>query len=222
MEKHISWIAENFEGPFMFESTGAKARIRGIEYCEEVSLQDRAIYNSINLSMKDDEKSKLSESSIDKAVVLGWFPKATSLPERMNVVGEMLSEAESLGIKKMLVDPGALPIGAGYGLELRTTMAIKSEYGLPTCLSSDNASSAWRFIKEPGFDTDQMYLATVAASTAAAQLFATDSIMYGSMLWTKEIFTTVSLIANAMSVVVAESNQVLGIERNIFVPPSED
>jgi tetrahydromethanopterin S-methyltransferase subunit H len=222
MEQHISWLADNFDGPFMFESTGAKARARGIEYCEEAGLQDRAIYNSINLSMKDDEKEHLKASSINKAVVLGWSPKATSLPERMKVVGSMISEAESLGIKKMIVDPGALPVGAGYGLELRTTIAIKSEYGLPTCLSSDNASSAWRFLKEPGFDSDQLYLATVVASTSAAQLFATDSIMYGSMLWTKEIFTTVSLIANAMSVAVAESNQALGVDRSIFVPPSDE
>jgi tetrahydromethanopterin S-methyltransferase subunit H len=218
MEKHLSWLGDTFDGPFMFESTNAKARIRAIEFCDESGLSDRAIYNSINLSMKDDEQEVLKNSSLDMAVVLGWFPRANTLPERMETINEVLTLAGTLGIEKVLVDPATMPVGAGYGLEYRTTLAIKSELGLPTCLGPHNAPSAWRFIRQPGLDDDSTRMAALVASTVAAQLFATDSVMYGSMSHTKEVFTSVALIANAMATAVAEANSALDIDRSIFDP----
>jgi tetrahydromethanopterin S-methyltransferase subunit H len=222
IEKHLSWLSDNFDGPFMFESTNAKARIRAIKYCDESGLSDRAIYNSVNLSMKDEEKDVLKNSSLDMGVVLGWSPRATSLPDRMETINEVLTLAGTLGIEKVLIDPATMPVGAGYGLEYRTTLAIKSELGLPTCLGPHNAPSAWRFIKQPGLDDNATMKAALVASTVAAQLFATDSVMYGSMSHTKEIFTAVALIANAMASAVTEANSTLDIDRSIFTPPTNE
>lgn len=220
MENHLSWLSEHFDGPIMFESTNAKARIRAIEFCDETGLNTRAIYNSINLSMKDEEKEALKNSSLNMAVVLGWSPRATSLPQRMETITDMVKLSKELGIEKILVDPATMPVGAGYGLEHRTIIAVKSELGLPTCLGPHNAPSAWRFIKEPGFDDESTHMATIIASTVASQVLATDSIMYGSMKRTKEVFAAVALISNAMATAITEANNVLGIDRDIFDPPT--
>jgi tetrahydromethanopterin S-methyltransferase subunit H len=222
MENHLSWLTDNFDGPFMFESTNAKARMRAIEYCDESGLSERTIYNSINLSMTDDEKDILKNSSINMAVVLGWSPRATTLSDRMETIKDVLTLSEFLGIEKLLVDPATMPIGAGYGLEYRTTLAIKSELGLPTCLGPHNAPSAWRFIRQTGLDDDSTQVAALVASTVAAQLFATDSVMYGSMIHTKEVFTSVALIGNAMASAVAEAYRALDIDRSIFVPRTNE
>ncbi|MFW9927591.1 MAG: hypothetical protein ACFFDM_12640 [Candidatus Thorarchaeota archaeon] len=220
MEQHLKWLADTFEGPFMFESTNSAARVRAIEYCEESGLADRAIYNSINLSMKDEEKETLKQSSLKMAVVLGWSPRATSLPERMDTIRDVLTLSESLGITKVIVDPATMPVGAGYGLEHRTTIAVKSELGLPTCLAPHNAPSAWRFIRQKGIDDARTQIATIVAATVAAQLFATDAIMFGSLYHSKEVFASVALIANAMAAAIAEANNALNIDRAIFNPPS--
>jgi len=220
MENHLSWLSEHFDGPIMFESTNSKARIRAIEFCDETGLNTRAIYNSINLSMKDEEKKGLKNSSLNMAVVLGWSPRATSLPQRMETITDMVKLSKELEIEKILVDPATMPVGAGYGLEHRTILAVKSELGLPTCLGPHNAPSAWRFIKEPGFDDEVTHMATIVASTVASQVLATDSIMYGSMKRTKEVFAAVALISNAMATAIAEANNVLGIDRDIFDPPT--
>ena len=220
MENHLSWLSEHFDGPIMFESTNSKARKRAIEFCDETGLNNRVIYNSINLSMKEEEKEALKSSSLNMAVVLGWSPRATSLPERMETITEMVELSKELGIEKILVDPGTMPVGAGYGLEHRTILAVKSELGVPTCLGPHNAPSAWRFIKEPGFDDESTHMATIIASTVASQVLATDSIMYGSMIRTKEVFAAVALISNAMATAAAEANNALGIERELFDPPT--
>ncbi len=220
MENHLSWLSEHFDGPIMFESTNSKARKRAIEFCDETGLNNRVIYNSINLSMKEEEKEALKTSTLNMAVVLGWSPRATSLPERMETITKMVELSKELGIEKILVDPGTMPVGAGYGLEHRTILAVKSELGVPTCLGPHNAPSAWRFIKEPGFDDESTHMATIIASTVASQVLATDSIMYGSMIRTKEVFAAVALISNAMATAAAEANNALGIERELFDPPT--
>jgi tetrahydromethanopterin S-methyltransferase subunit H len=220
MEKHLSWLSDNFDGPIMFESTNASARQQGIKYCDETGLHERVIYNSINLSMKEEEKEALRSSKLDQAVVLGWSPRATSLPDRMKTIDDMLKVAEEIGISRVLVDPATLPVGAGYGLEYRTMIAVKAELGLPTCLGPHNAPSAWRFIRQPYLDDESIQTAAIVASTVAAQLFATDSIMFGSMVRTKEVFTAVALISNAIASAIAEANGVLGIDRPLFNPPT--
>lgn len=220
METHLSWVAEHFDGPLMFESANIKARIKGIEYCDETGLHDRAIFNSIIRSMKQEEQEALKNSRMDKAVVLGWSPKTVSLSERMEVIMDLLTTAGDLGVEKVLVDPGTVPIGAGFGLGYRTNLAVKSELGLPTCLAPHNAPSAWDFLKRAEFDLASVHTSAVVASTIAAQLFATDAVFFGSMIRTREIFTAVSLMANAMFSALGEANRAMGIDRALFDPES--
>lgn len=220
IEKYLSWLIENYDGPFMFESTSAKARARAIEFCDEIGVSDRAIYNSINLSTKPDELEILQNSSLKMAVVLGWSPRATSLLDRMETIKKMVQLASDAGIEKFLVDPATMPVGAGYGLDYRTILAIKSELGLPTCLGPHNAPSAWKFIAQNKLDDDTTFLSSIVAATTTAQVMATDCIMYGSMIWSKEVFTAAALIGNAMATCAAESNRALGIERVLFEPPT--
>jgi tetrahydromethanopterin S-methyltransferase subunit H len=222
MERHLSWLVDNFDGPFMFESPNASARKRGTEFCDEAGLTDRAIYNSVNISMDDDERKFLKESQLHLAVLLGWSPKASSLKERIEVIETVVSDAKALGIEKFLIDPGTMPVGAGYGLELRTTVAIKSELGLPTCLAPHNAPSAWKFIRQADLHTDETVSSSIIASIIAAQLFATDCILYGSMRRSREVFAAVALTQNAIAASVSEANQVLGAEQDLFEPKASE
>ncbi|TFF92068.1 hypothetical protein EU545_02095 [Candidatus Thorarchaeota archaeon] len=220
MRSHLSWLSENWDGPFMFESVNAAARIGGIEYCEEAGLAEKAIFNSVTLAMKDEEKDALRQSKLDKGVVLGWSSGDTSLNDRMDTIMEALTLAGDLGIEKVLVDPATMPIGAGYGLEFRTTLAVKSELGLPTLLAPHNAPSAWDFLKDDEVPEEPARFASVIAAATAAQLFATDAIMYGSMSRTKEMFTAISLTANAIFSAMNEANRAMGIDRPLFTPRS--
>ncbi len=220
MRTHITWVAENWDGPFLFESVNAKGRVAGIRHCDETGLQERAIFNSVTSAMKDEERDALRQSRIDKAVVLGWSSGATSLNDRMDTILETLTLAGDLGIEKVIVDPATMPVGAGYGLEYRTTLAIKSELGLPTLLAPHNAPSAWDFLKLGEAVDDSAMTASVIASTVSAQIFSTDAIIYGSMARTRDVFTAVSLTANAIFSAISEANRAVGIERQLFSPKS--
>ena len=218
IENHISWISENFEGPFIFESINPKTRVRGLEYCQESGLFNRAIFNSINISSTDAEKEAIQNSSLETAISLGWSPKATSLEERMQTIKDIVETTDTLGVKNIIADPGTMPVGAGYGLELRTLLAMKSELGLPSCIAPHNAPSAWSFIKQNDFNQESLHTASVVASTVAAQLFTADCIMFGSLVRSEEVFTAVALIGNAISAAIAEAYHTLDIDRDLFEP----
>ncbi|MEM2143355.1 MAG: tetrahydromethanopterin S-methyltransferase subunit H [Candidatus Thorarchaeota archaeon] len=220
MERHLQWVTEKFDGPFMFESTNSDARKRGITYCSEVGLENRTIYNSVNMSMRDDERETLRNSPIHMAVILGWSPRIVSMLDRMELIRSTLSEAEGLGIDVFLVDPAVMPVGAGYGSEYRTLISIKAELGLPTCLGPHNAVSSWSYLRQHSSDNRDMYLASIAASVAAAQVCAADCIMFGSLQWAREIFASVALVQNAIVTAVGEADETLGLKRDLFEPPT--
>jgi tetrahydromethanopterin S-methyltransferase subunit H len=218
IENHISWVSDNFEGPFIFESINPKARIRGLAYCRESGLSSRTIFNSINISTTDAEKEAIQNVSLETAIALGWSPKATSLEERMQTIKEVVETTSNLGIDNIIVDPGTMPVGAGYGLELRTLLAMKSNLGLPSCIAPHNAPSAWNFIKRDEFNQESLHTSAVVASTVAAQLFTADSIMFGSLVRSKDVFTAVALIGNAISAAIAEAYHSLDMDRELFEP----
>ncbi len=220
MESHIPWIVENYDGPFMIESINARARIRAVQLCEELGLKNRAIFNAVNLSLTEDEKNALRASSLEMAVALGWSPRTTSLPERMTVIKQVLDLVAELGFKYKLVDPATMPVGAGFGLDYRSIPAIKSELGLPTCAGAHNAPSAWKFLKQQGFNKESTHLSAIIASTVAAQIFGADCIMFGSLRRSKEVFLAVSLVANAIYTGLGESYRALGIAQDLFEPPT--
>jgi tetrahydromethanopterin S-methyltransferase subunit H len=136
----------------------------------------------------------------------------------METIRDMVASAQDMGITEFLVDPGALPVGAGHGVEYRTLLAVKSQLGYPTSLAPHNAPSAWKFIKESDLDDERMHLATLVAASSAAQVHAADCIMFGSMIRAREAFGAAALIGNAISSAAAESGRAMGLERDLFEP----
>ena len=136
----------------------------------------------------------------------------------MQTIKEVVETTSNLGIDNIIVDPGTMPVGAGYGLELRTLLAMKSNLGLPSCIAPHNAPSAWNFIKRDEFNQESLHTSAVVASTVAAQLFTADSIMFGSLVRSKDVFTAVALIGNAISAAIAEAYHSLDMDRELFEP----
>ena len=48
--KYLEFVGDNYELPFLIDSTSGDARVAGARYADEVGLTQRAIYNSINMS----------------------------------------------------------------------------------------------------------------------------------------------------------------------------
>ncbi|MBU2617910.1 MAG: tetrahydromethanopterin S-methyltransferase subunit H, partial [Euryarchaeota archaeon] len=65
IKKYIDFVSEITEAPFLIDSIESSVRMEGIRYVTEIGLADRAINNSINMSITDDEKNMLKDSDVD-------------------------------------------------------------------------------------------------------------------------------------------------------------
>ncbi len=223
MERHLAWLSEKWDGPFIFESTAKDTRISGMNYLKEVGLIKKAIFNSINIGVEDDELELIKNNQIQAGIALGWSPKARDLSQRMDVINQMVECAENAGIEKIIVDSATLPVGAGYGLDWRTLVAIKARLGLPTCCAAHNAAVAWPWLKKT-IKRENLFprTAVFAAAITATQLLGCDMLMFGSIARSEEMFTAVALIQNGIVVAAAEASRVSGIDREFFSPKTVD
>jgi tetrahydromethanopterin S-methyltransferase subunit H len=132
--KYIDFVSEISDSPFLIDSTAAEARIAGAGYVTEIGLSERTIYNSINMSIDDEEIEALTNSDITSSIILGFNPTSPGSDGKMDLweTGSgildkgLLEIAEDCGIFKPLMDVAVTPLGQGGGIAIRTTLKEKS------------------------------------------------------------------------------------------------
>jgi tetrahydromethanopterin S-methyltransferase subunit H len=156
MRKYIDFVASATDSPFLIDSTESKVRAEGVKYAKEVGLLDRAVYNSINVSIREEELKVLKDVRIPNAIILAFNPIDPSIKGRVTVlttgggvVGKgLLKIAEECGVKALLIDIAATTLGSGAGAALASTYVIKSKFGHPTGGGVHNVVSAWPWLKK--------------------------------------------------------------------------
>ncbi len=230
MQKEIEFCAKVSDAPFLIDSTVAEAKMAGAKYCDEVGLTDRAIYNSINMSITDEEYEVIKNSKLESAILLAFNPKDTTVAGRADLLETgagtiqiggvekgILQIGKECGIKKPIIDPATLPIGAGAGSTCACALVFKSRYGIPCGLGIHNAPSAWTWIKTyrkehsehpkkgvwigPGAEAFKM---CDIGSNVIPALLANDLIMYGPIEHAPTVFPLIGMI----DMIVGEAAQV--------------
>ncbi len=70
--RYIDFVADISEAPFLIDSPEGAVRSYAAEYVSEIGLADKAIYNSINMSINASEIEALALSDIDSSIILGF------------------------------------------------------------------------------------------------------------------------------------------------------
>ena len=230
MKKEIEFCAEVSDAPFLIDSTVAEAKMAGAKYCDEVGLADRAVYNSINMSITDEEYEVIKNSKLESAILLAFNPKDVTVAGRADLLETgagtikiggvekgILQIGKECGITKPIIDPATLPIGAGAGSTCACALVFKSRYGIPCGLGIHNAPSAWTWIKKyrkehsehpkkgvwigPGAEAFKM---CDIGSNVIPALLANDLIMYGPIEHAPTVFPLIGMI----DMIVGEAAQV--------------
>jgi tetrahydromethanopterin S-methyltransferase subunit H len=194
MVERLSFAAEVFEGPILLDSTEFDARRAGVELAAENGFLDRIIYNSVNVGITPKEWEFLSESGVGSAIVLAFNPADNTLVGRLRVLDDgagiaakgLLDVARDCGIKRILLDTGVTPVGAGAGSALRAVPAFKAKYGLPTGNGIHNAVSSLKW------DMGKVFLSAEANALAAA--FGADFLLYGPIEEAEGVFNAVAFV----------------------------
>ena len=139
--------------PFSIDIIEPSLKVKTLEYLDEKNLLSRAIYNSIHVGIKDEEREALRKHTPEMAIIVAFNPKDKSPDGKIEVLQNganltdvgLLDIAKNLGIKKILVDTAAMAPGDNSGASIAAIPVIKEEYGLPTGCAIHNVveKSKW-------------------------------------------------------------------------------
>ncbi len=210
--RYIDFVSEISEAPFLIDSPEGVVRSHAAEYVSEIGLADRAIYNSINMSINASEIEALALSDIDSSIILGFNAMDSSLQGRMKLLEDgaglleegLLSIADSCGIVNKLIDPSITPMGNGAGIALRMTITAKAKWGHPTGSGIHNAPSAWNWLNKKKEKDPILYKICDVGSTCLQQAAAGDFILYGPIEYAPYVYPMAAMSDIMISEAVAD------------------
>jgi tetrahydromethanopterin S-methyltransferase subunit H len=217
IKKFIDWFVEiDDTTAFLIDSSAGDVRAAAAQYCTEIGVADRAIHNSINASVNEEEIAAVRDSDLDAAIVLAFNATDPSVKGKMDILeiggtGQakgMLEVARDCGITRPIIDVAAMPPGAGSGATIRSIMAVKGHLGLPTGGGFHNMASAWDWLKKFKKEHKEAYMPTDIGTNLVAQIVGADCLLYGPIENARSVFPAVALV----DIMLAETAKELGIE----------
>lgn len=213
--KYIDFVSEKTDAPFLIDSTAADARIAGSGYVTEIGLSERTIYNSINMSIDNEEIDALTNSDITSSIILGFNPTKPGSDGKIDLweTGSgilekgLLDIAFDCGIIKPLMDVAVTPLGQGGGVAIRTTLKEKSKWGYPAGSGVHNVPSAWEWIKQYKKENPEVWPVCDVGANIVQQMVGGDFVLFGPIENTKKAFTACAMT----DMFIAEANEELDI-----------
>ncbi|KAF5052969.1 Methylcorrinoid:tetrahydrofolate methyltransferase [anaerobic digester metagenome] len=156
-ESYIDWFTSiDNKTAFLMDSSAPAALAHATKYVTDVGVADRAIYNSINGSIGQENIDVIAASDVNAAIVLAFNPADPSVAGRQKVLNEggvagqergMIQIAEECGITRPILDTAATPLGLGSGGSYREILACKAIHGYPTGGAYHNMTVSWTWLK---------------------------------------------------------------------------
>ncbi|MEA1985763.1 MAG: tetrahydromethanopterin S-methyltransferase subunit H [Euryarchaeota archaeon] len=223
IKKYIDWfIEEDDTTPFLIDSSAGDVRAAAADYATEIGVCNRAIYNSINASVHEDEIEAVKRSDINASIVLAFNATEPTIKGKLEILEQggtgqtkgMIEIARECGITKPLIDVAATPLGAGAGASMRAVIAIKGHFGLPVGGGYHNLASAWDWMKDykKQFETKEqrkaVYMPTDIGTNLVPQILGSNFQLFGPIENTDTVFPATAMV----DIILGENAKDLGLE----------
>lgn len=214
----LDFIEKTTDTPILFDAWPQDIRIKGLKLIEEVGLNSRCVYNSIWFANAKAELDALKNSNIDTALLLTFNPKnhwasgALSILKGTSDQHGLLTIAEKVGIKKVIIDTSATSFIPSIGIAAKAGYLIKEELGFPCGLGPANATTTWRTSNKI-WDRKVTKACEAAAQTFPLSLY-NDFILYGPIEDQEWIFPTCSTIDAIIKSIFLEGESKKAITSN--------
>jgi tetrahydromethanopterin S-methyltransferase subunit H len=182
--------------PFSIDIIEPSLKVKTLEYLDEKNLLSRAIYNSIHVGIKDEEREALKKHTPEIAIIVAFNPKDKSPDGKIEVLQNganltdagLLDIAKNLGIKKILVDTAAMAPGDNSGASIAAIPVIKEEYGLPTGCAIHNVVEKSKWLD----DFKSARNPVDASSNTNIPLFGGDFAIFGPIAHADIVFPIIA------------------------------
>lgn len=199
--KHLEFVADVTDGPFLIDGTTTEVRLAGLEYVAKAGLADRVVYNSIQPEIDDQELQAIADSGVKAALILTYYLLDFTAEGRVECVRQLLPRLEAAGIDKLIVDTCVLDL-ATFGQACSAMFDIKDQMGLPTGGGVHNAVAMWKGLKtKMGKQAKNPCMASASASAVAC---GADFVLYGPVEDAQYVFPAVAMMDTALSQLAME------------------
>jgi len=194
--KYIDFVARVSDVPFLINGTRESVRVSASRHVVEVGLQERAIYNSINYTLGNEEIKAMRETGL-KAAIIQAFNPSNPLPNGMISILKgssgkegLLEGASKAGIEKPLIFTPVLDVPS-IGLAARGIYLAKEEFGLPTGTAPVGVVGRWGKVEALG---EHAKIVCRGGATTLVQAMGADFIIYGSVAKARNIFPVCAMV----------------------------
>jgi len=214
LEKYIDFVADVTEAPFLVDSFSPNVRLSAIKHAIEVGLKERAIYNSIDNHVSDEEINSLRDLGVESSVLMAYNPRNVWAKGRVEILrgweGQLglLEAAKKAGIKKTLIDTAVLDVPS-IGIAASAIKLVKEEFGLPAGCAPSNAIATWDRVRKEY--SSHAYPASCAGSALLDILMGADFVLYGPI---KQADTVYPVCAMA-DAIICYNARMLGIRPKV-------
>jgi len=188
--RYIDFVSEVTDKPLLINGPNFSVRVEATKHAVEVGLAERAVYNSVNYTLRDEEINAISETGVKAAIIQAFNPRDVSLEGIVKILTgsegkrgllEMISNA---GVDKPLILTPVLDV-PGIGPGVRGIYEVKESLGLPTGTAPVGVVGRWKKVDELGKYAKKICR---AGAVSLAQSFGANFIIYGSLAKARNIF----------------------------------
>jgi tetrahydromethanopterin S-methyltransferase subunit H len=195
--KYIDFVADIAKCPFLVDGVAAQVRLPAIKHAAEIGLAERAIYNSIDFHVTEEEIKVLKDCKVKNAVLMAFNPKKPWAEGRLDVIkGEpgqkgLLQAAEEAGVENILVDTAVLDMPS-IGISAKAIYLVKNEFGLPAGCGPANAVTTWKRVKKGEFGP-YAYEVCSGGSGILTQMMGANFVLYGPIELSEAAFISCAM-----------------------------
>ncbi|MDD1772141.1 MAG: hypothetical protein LUQ09_04400 [Methanomassiliicoccales archaeon] len=184
---YLEAVCDRMPGPLFVDSGSSEVRLSFLRHAEEMGLQDRIVYNTINAGLSTEESDSLRSSPPKNAVVLAFNPRGDDVKGRIYMLESgddllpmgLLDMVNELGIKNVLLDAAVTSPQMSAGSALRAIMVAKAKWGIPTGCALHNAVEC---LDLSSMEDPKDARRNVDSSAVAISIMAgADYVVYGPM-----------------------------------------
>jgi tetrahydromethanopterin S-methyltransferase subunit H len=211
LTKYIDFVADMTKCPFLVDGLTSQIRMPAMKHAVEIGLTERAVYNSIDFHVSNEENNFLKDCRVQNAVLMAFNPKKPWADGRVDVLkGErgqkgLLEVAEEAGVQKVLVDTAVLDMPS-IAISSQAIQLVKSEFGLPAGCGAANAVTTWKRVKKGEFGP-LAYEVCSGGSGILTQTMGANFLLYGPL----ELSETVFIACAMTDALIAYGARKLGI-----------
>jgi tetrahydromethanopterin S-methyltransferase subunit H len=197
LKNYIDFISNLTNEPFLLNAITSNLRIKLLKYIEEIGLNDRIIYTSINYTATKEEFYAIKLYKIKSALIQSLNPRNPRITGMIDILigknGNMglIEMAKKFGVKNLLLFTNVFETPT-IGIASRGIYRLKNLIGLPTGTAPVGAVSKW--CVGNNLFKGKFKEACESTGVTLAQAMGADFIIYGALKKAEYIFPAAAIV----------------------------